>query len=361
MSYLSALSSSTLDPDKPTLFELIAESRLSDLLDPSLRFVLAGWTQQHPRYLLRLFNHFDEVFAVLMFIVQRHYLRKWSGSFTENFYGILRQRRLRFDFKETRAAQPALMREKTRLRKTDIYKSLFVLVAVPYIKRKLDQLHERQIASNAITGGRNNAMSTTWSSRMWRKIMQVFHQVYPWMNFGFYSAILGFHIAYMFNHSPYHHPFDYLIGVEVRRRTALDRTLDSKAPTPSTASFSSILHPHNLLDALRYALPSSVFLLQFLEWWHASPFASQLSSSTYSSISMPRPRQAEAHEKGLELPADSGICPICNSIMVDPTASQTGYVFCYKCIHSWTEEKKTCPITWSELMGGVNGLRRLRV
>lgn len=66
------------DPFRPSFFELVAQEQLSQLLKPAVRYVLTVLAQRHPRYLLRIVNRFDEVYALLMLAVERHYLRTWS-------------------------------------------------------------------------------------------------------------------------------------------------------------------------------------------------------------------------------------------------------------------------------------------
>ena len=86
------------DPLKPSLFELVAQEQLRDLLQPALKYVLSVsptvtttqstgasieyspqvFAQRHPRYLLRIVNRHEEFYAVIMLYVERHYLRKYS-------------------------------------------------------------------------------------------------------------------------------------------------------------------------------------------------------------------------------------------------------------------------------------------
>ena len=66
------------DPFRPSFFEMVAQEQLSQLLKPAVRYVLTVLAQRHPRYLLRIVNRFDEVYALLMLAVERHYLRTWS-------------------------------------------------------------------------------------------------------------------------------------------------------------------------------------------------------------------------------------------------------------------------------------------
>lgn len=66
------------DPYRPSFFELVAQEQLSHLLKPAVRYVLTVLAQRNPRYLLRIVNRFDEIYALLMLAVDQHYLRTWS-------------------------------------------------------------------------------------------------------------------------------------------------------------------------------------------------------------------------------------------------------------------------------------------
>jgi len=79
-------------------------------------------------------------------------------------------------------------------------------------------------------------------------------------------------------------------------------------------------------------------------------------------------------------PEDSALCPICGDDIVTATACQTGFVFCYTCIHRWIagqhprqEEymkgregkwesgEGRCAVTGRRVLGGTEGLRRVMV
>ncbi len=86
---------------RPSLFELLAQEQLRDLLHPVVRYILSVgnlvfrlsregsdnaddkdqyFAQRYPRYLLRLLNHHEEFFAVLLLLLERHHLKKHSQS-----------------------------------------------------------------------------------------------------------------------------------------------------------------------------------------------------------------------------------------------------------------------------------------
>lgn len=90
MDILSGIDSE--DTLKPSFFELLAQEQLKDLLQPALKYVLSAcyihsdyllelmakqvFAQRNPRYLLRLVNIHEELYALLMFFIEGHYLRK---------------------------------------------------------------------------------------------------------------------------------------------------------------------------------------------------------------------------------------------------------------------------------------------
>ncbi|KAJ3043677.1 ubiquitin-protein ligase peroxin 12 [Rhizophlyctis rosea] len=65
------------DPYRPSIFELIAQERMRELLQPALRYILTVYAQRYPQYLLRVFNRSEEIYALLMLIVESHYLSVW--------------------------------------------------------------------------------------------------------------------------------------------------------------------------------------------------------------------------------------------------------------------------------------------
>lgn len=225
-----------------------------------------------------------------------------------------------------------------------------------------------------------------------------------------------------------------------------------------------LMSPQNiypqLLSSLRYFLPASIFALKFLEWWHQSDFSRRLARKATEVLDLPAPvvsgtpekrhKQQEQSKKSALVtstkdlksalkthnrpkpfqppvsstsylpiftvslpPVDSedngdSICSICFGPLANPTACQTGYVFCYVCIFHWLkgehqrqidfmngEDTKTpweeeeegdsdnqskaasghgqsregkwesgkgrCPITGRRVLGGTDGLRRVLV
>ncbi|RAL14845.1 ubiquitin-protein ligase peroxin 12 [Aspergillus homomorphus CBS 101889] len=434
MEYLPSLQQE-FDELKPSLFELLAEQQLSALLPPSIRYILAVATHRNPRYLLRILNSYDEIYALLSLLVERYYLRTFGGSFTENFYSLKRERVLLTKNGEIPRAQigaPGPVRDALKLRTRDVWKNLLIMVGIPYLKSKLDEgydIHAAPQASLIMSGGpRYNPADDlparpTLRQRLFHYYKWFLRNIYPSINAGYYFSILAFNLAYLFDNTKYSSPFLWLIGTRIRRLSSADHraiaaVLDpSKTPGRATASARSrpgasllgLLSPQNLypqlLASLRYFLPASIFALKFLEWYHASDFSRQLTrkatevldlpapvtngmtppsqrpkpqpekaatassspspplkpalkSSSPSSTTTTTPAQQHNHKQSTHthrqppvsassyLPiftvpiptADSDVaqaCPICLKGLANPTACQTGYVFCYVCVFHW--------------------------
>jgi peroxin-12 len=388
MEFITALRGMTFDDQKPSLFELLSEQQLAGLLPPTLRYLLVHATQRSPRYLLPLLNSFDELYAMLMLLVERHYLTTRGGSFTEHFYGLKREKALAAEIPRASARAPAVVRDTLKLGRADVWRNLAVMVGVPYLKRKLDEAYEvnapRALLGTAYTTLPPNA---AWRDRVLHYYRWFLTNVYPSVNAAYYFALLAFNLAYLFDNTKYHNPFLWLIGTRMRRMTGVDHAaieaLAEKTPHKGAAPGpSSFLSPRNMgsrfLSSLSVLLPTSIFALKFLEWWYASDFAKQLSRRAAESLDLPPPtvaglphtiaagkpattnRAAEVGEDGDEEgdektlaerapiakpsllpiytvspPKNSELCPICSDDITTPTACQTGVVYCYACVHRW--------------------------
>lgn len=399
MEFITALRGNTFDDQKPSLFELLSEQQLSSLLPPTLRYLLVHATHRSPRYLLPLLNSFDELYALLALLVERHYLLTRAGSFTEHFYGLKREKALAAELPRAAARSPAVVRDALRLSRADVWRNLAVAVGLPYLKRKLDDAHEID-APRALLGTAYTALppNPTWRDRFVHYYRWFLRNVYPSVNAAYYFALLAFNLAYLFDGSKYHNPFLWLIGTRIRRMTGADyaaiEALENQKTQPTTGVApgpASLFSPRNMgakvLSSLSVLLPTSIFALKFLEWWYASDFAKQLSRTAAESLDLPPPTVSGMREDGTashhhhhqhpstKKPAADGgekedededgedektmaerapiakpsllpiytvrtsrtseFCPICRDDITTPTACQTGVVYCYACIYKW--------------------------
>lgn len=448
MEFVTALRSSSFDEAKPSLFELLSEAQLSSLLPPTLRYLLTVATQRYPRYLLRVLNSFDELYALLALVVERHYLRTRCGLFTEHFYGLRRELAVvslpgggaatkpgssaAVGIPRASVAAPDTARDALRLRGGDLWRNLAVSVLVPYLKRKLDEAYEVNAPRRLLGSAYNRppAPGSPLRERLAFYYRWFLTNVYPSVNAAYYFAMLAFNLAYLFDRSAFHSPLMWLVGTRVRRMGAADyRAIETALAKKTAATASrpgSVFSPRNVasraLGSLSVLLPTSIFALKFLEWWYASDFAKQLSRRAAEGLELPPPvvtgmpeagkakkedGEAGAEKSGAEKgerddvrlteaapvatpsllpiftvtpPAESELCPICEGEIATATACQTGFVYCYSCIHKWIagehpkQEKfmqdregkwesgaGRCAVTGRRVLGGTEGLRRIMV
>lgn len=290
-----------------------------------------------------------------------------------------------------------------------MWKNLVVMVALPYVKRKLDESYDIHAAhANVLGPSFQNRDQLSQDASVRQRILYYYkwflRKVYPSLNAAYYFSLLAFNLAYLFDGSKYHSPFLYMIGTRMRRlnqadHKAIELATQAAPPRPGVrpGQTNSIFNPRTmthtvyprLLSSLKILLPTSIFALKFLEWWHASDFARQLSRKATENLELPPPiisglreptskaqlgsppnsktsgvtfaEKSERSEKSEKnesrapqqsppissssllpiytLPPaySSELCPICLAPITTPTAAQTGYVYCYTCIFKWVE------------------------
>jgi len=340
------------------LFELVAQEQLKDLLQPSLKYVLAVFAQRYPRYLLQIVNRHEEFYAAIMFIVERHYLEKHNSSFSENFYGLKRRRRPFIESERATAAVGGIPTGEA-LGSQEIWRSLLFLIGMPYIRAKAQDYFEE------LGGGVNTEiLDETLDTRQIRalpdqtfkgRFRRIFKFTYPYLNISFELWLLLWNIAYLFDRVPSYRPWLSWIGVDIQRLgvenfraagLAVQKTIEIHRSLLARLRRLILNSPRLLLDSLRLLLPTAIFFVKFLEWWYspASPAGSLPSYPQGPAI--PPPSMLPPHPQGIYFNKRAyGVCPICRKSMVNATALPSGYLFCYRCAYDQVEKHGKCPVT----------------
>ncbi|KAJ8086333.1 ubiquitin-protein ligase peroxin 12 [Marasmius tenuissimus] len=346
------------DPLKPSLFELVAQEQLRDLLQPALKYVLAVFAQRYPRYLLRIVNRHEEFYALIMFFVEKHYLRKHGASFSENFYGLKRRRRPYIEPTKTQAAVGGIP-DGERLGDREIRRSLLFLIGIPYLRAKAQDYYEELgggISSDILEEGLDARQIRALTDESFKgKMRRAYKAVYPWLNTTFEVSLLIWNIAYLFDRTPFHRPWLSWIGVDIRRLGIDDfratyLAANAKGPQPSDllARIRRLLlkSPQLLLDSLRLLLPTAIFFVKFLEWWYSPNSPARTLSASPRGPAVPPPSMLPPHPRGIPFDRQAyGKCPICGESISNATALPSGYVFCYRCAYDHVEKHGNCPVT----------------
>ncbi|KAJ4472187.1 cyclin-dependent protein kinase inhibitor [Lentinula aciculospora] len=346
------------DPLKPSLFELVAQEQLRDLLQPALKYVLAVFAQRYPRYLLRIVNRHEEFYALIMLFVERHYLRKHGSSFSENFYGLKRRRRPYIEPERAKAATGGIL-EAEKLGEREIQRSLLFLVGLPFLRAKAQDYYEELgggASSDILDEGMDARQLRALTDRSFKGwLRRAFKATYPWLNTSFELWLLVCNIAYLFDQTPFYRPWLSWIGVDLRRLGVEDfraASLAAGAKIPQVKPKSILLRirrlistsPYLLFDSLRLLLPTAIFFIKFLEWWYSPNSPARSLSVSPLGPAVPPPNLLPPHPKGIGFNRKAyGVCPLCHKEINNATALPSGYVFCYRCAHDHVEKHGECP------------------
>lgn len=280
MEFMSALGSQE-DAYRPSLFELDAQQKLRELLQPAVQYAVAvshALPFVHCPHTHTIWTNFDRfmhnaihVSLFVLWTIMKSFMQFWccllngiiwksgvkydnirwsiiiiihvkinwhgfiGGSFAENFYGL---KRVSTSYLKSHAAKFASsvnggQSSTPPLSRSQINKSLLMLVGLPYIKCRLDLLYSQVSggSSASLFGSneqeereREELMDPDTSAR--RKLMirliQLFRFVYPYVNGAYHGANLAYAIAYMFNKTRYYSPWLHLIGLEIKRMSMAD-------------------------------------------------------------------------------------------------------------------------------------------
>lgn len=379
------------DPARPSIFELAAQDQLRDLLSPVVRYVLSVFAQRNPRYLLRIVNHHDSLFALCMWFVERHYLSTYGGSFAETFYGLKRRKTLNralattgggsLNEERTKAAFE-LTGKSDKLGAKEINGSLVFLVLLPYLKTKATDLYERlgggaeaeifasspspssSSRSSPLAILRDSTAHASLRTRLRLASEAAFKLAYPYANLVWEVYLLMYNLRYLFGKSPYWRPWYRLLGIEVRRLgqddyerlnsmpSPLQQLLAPPTPSSPPDSRPSIrlflsrllrLSPSLALDSLKVALPVAIFGFRLLEWWYSpAGVASRLGrgrkDGAQPALRAPPPPSSSQNPSRAAQAEAKGTCVVHGGKVENPTALPSGWIGCYKCLRGLEEE-----------------------
>lgn len=340
------------DVNRPSFFEMMAQQQMMPTFKPALKYIFSVLSQRNPE-MDWFVRHNDELFHAGWLLIEHHYLKYYGASFSENFYGLKRQR-----------IQPVPGDGKDSFEMTgkDKLLSLFFLVVVPYLKQKLDKLYE-------VTSGHSSLMEFGFTppedilpqnpeslgSFYHRFFKKLFLTVYPYMNALYEGLFFIYQLLYLYDKTNYYTPFHHLQRLAMKRLTLQDMETQETSRVnrrmarlrglnkyPLAGFLRGFVNCGNLvLDYSKYILPASLFFFKFLEWWYSE---NRIAAPTLP-IPPPPPRLNKAPE-GLDLPSDKALCPLCLNVRTNPAIAASGYAFCYPCIFNYVQKYERCPVTF---------------
>ncbi|XP_012266946.2 peroxisome assembly protein 12 [Athalia rosae] len=300
---------------RPSIFEVVAQESLASTLQPAFQKIISYLVLASPHRYGWLEKWSDEAYLVFNSALQYHYLKKYSASFSETFYGLKRA--------------SLVEGSEGYLTNTQRKFSLLLLVLFPYIRNKSFTLAERY-KFDAADGKVPKQKWKVFLRYLMTNGYSVFHVTYE-------CLILYRYLAYMAGSSKESTPLLQLASLTL-----------TYADTQKFLSITDLLNKTRLgmltfSDAIDLfgrvftrSLEFGAFFLQFLRWWNQENYHTNL-------LALPTPTPPMVPKIALQY---KGLCPICRKARRIHTALPvSGYVFCYQCILKHIREHERCPIT----------------
>ncbi|CAH2052529.1 unnamed protein product, partial [Iphiclides podalirius] len=303
----------------PSVFQITAQEALGTTIKPALKKLVEYLAAVYPNKCGLLERWYDELYLLLDICLQYHYLKHYAASFAECFYGLLRV-----------PINPSdEFNSGTRLSEFLEKGSLILLVLVPYIKDKVEQLVEKWREDNE--DGRLGKSTSDKARKAAIKLYAIIH-------FTLETAKLVQLARYLTGRTLSPSLELALLGLTVKDAppskaeefTWSDLYKSLWAGQISDAPLSFPLVGRGLLNAFQYG----AFAVQLLRWWEAR-------ASPLTTLPVPTPPQKNDLETRWK-----NKCPVCLQPWKVPTVLPvSGFVFCYGCISKHLSANGTCPVT----------------
>jgi len=298
----------------------------------------------------------NEVQMVVNYFIERQCLRSnSSATLSESLYGLTRSR-------ISRNGEISVMKESDEIR------AALLLAMGPYLKSRLDKCYENERDREDEQVGENQSLNQKRTAL--EKLRSTFYYIYPFLHMSHDGIQLAYQFAYLIGRSVYFDPALHALGLVVRRITMKDmddgkKSQDMNPKKPSLDEFVSKQTVAYLKKAAAVGVASAL-LVGWLGKFHLEMRRTRRrwivnneneSANTSNGrargreeavvVVPPPPLPSPLGIEGRVQPSrDKPLCPICLQKRVNPAASSSGYVFCYKClvVHI-REEGEKCPVT----------------
>ncbi|XP_053671178.1 peroxisome assembly protein 12-A [Anopheles nili] len=286
---------------KASLFEVLAADSLHVTFYPAIKRVVDFLSTAKPTVFGGFVRYYDEFYLLFDSFVQGYYLKRYSGSLAEVFYGLTR----------------ISLRSKTFSTK-DRNWSFVVLVLIPYAIRKLEKECARW------KDDYENAKHVS-TFRRWMFRFQ------PYLKACYESLKLINYVCYLANVTQNHSPSLGILRLGLTYLSEEEESWSFKDMLKGKVRIATVMSA-----AILRWLELSAFFLQFIEWWQTEANIGDLSK-------LPIPDAPELDANALKY---ANVCPICLQKPIIPTAvSVSGYVYCYRCITTQLQSEGRCPVT----------------
>eukprot|EP00111_Clytia_hemisphaerica_P020131 TCONS_00059314-protein len=265
-----------------SIFDVFAEDSLRSSLKPAWNYLMKFATQKYPNYILKALKYSDEIYYVLLFVMEEYSLRNKSASMTEAFYELKR---------ESTALPYSFMFRHAKMI------SLLSLVFIPYIQDKLEERYE--ISKEKILRG---DLNVTDFDRFINKWYPLFLTISKWLR------MLNY-MLYLFHYTGYQVPLLKLTSIQLKYKTNDADEGASQAKDERTFLRKMLTIPLDFVTStITKMAPLLFYSLSFLEtYYQQEPLSNKPGEGT-----IPPPQMPKVLSNSVRLPSSKKQCPLCH-------------------------------------------------
>lgn len=305
-----------------------------------------------------------ELEMLITYIIERNVLVSSHAAISEQLFGFKRS-----NISRQNRVKP--------LRHNDAIKAALLLAVGPYMSEKIRRCYEIQRDRRPNlrnTPGIHQSQNQRFQRSIFllEKVRSWFTYFYPFLHMSNEAIHIAYNFAYMIGKSVYYNPSQHLLGQIIRRLTIADNM--KQKPTTEKSSM-----PKSALKSVRGPVSVGLALAFCLGW--IGQFRRELrrrrrriiaredsiinnsmqsnagglnnvgnenrgiSGNNTPNIPPPLPPAVNVQD-GVRTPSNPSLCPLCNQQRINPVASTSGFVFCYRCIALYIRENlEKCPVT----------------
>lgn len=280
----SSITSQTSHHVKPSIFDLVAQDSMSELIEPAFKKIIYFLSLKNPNKYGWMSKWTDECYLGFNFLVQKFCLAHCRASFSE------------FMYKLERIPSSGLNAERLPWKQEML--SLLCLTLLPHVRNKM----KAKLTLDESEG------------------LQMLYKIYKAACFFSSLSRLIHHLLYLTNRIESHSPLLTVCGL--RLTYARDESIST----------------NRFLNYLSTLIQVGAFTVQLLQTWYSSD--SGISIGRAGTIPPPPPYIPPSNLRA------SNSCPVCKHKPSIPTVLATsGYVFCFQCIAERLQATPLCPVT----------------
>ncbi len=270
-----------------------------------------------------------------------------------------------FGFRRSKVSHSQMLKA---LGKNDMIKTALLLSFGSYIDERLRRYYQKLRDSFIDDGGDNMSMTPREEISIGKIMKKTFVYLYPFLHMTKEGLNIAYNFMYMINKSPYYSPTLHALGQIIRRTNMLDNNARKQEPKHIIGQQNNSTTIQRIMNKAAGPVSFSLFSLFCIGW--IGQFRRELRNrrrrlivgglennnlsrrnENYeyekNKISVPPPVPSKRVEQNeLNLSRNPALCPLCSEKRVNPTATCSGFVFCFRCISLFLRKNNhKCPIT----------------